>query len=179
MKTAWVCFVALLLGSQVVAQQSANHKLSDHVFNAGGHPAAGAVIASTNHRVTLDSIGESVMLPGLGSSSFVMDGGFAQCFPPPGEVPGLRFTDAVTLAWRPERSVGDYSLYRGLLSTLPGLGYGACAQQDLAGETATDTDPVPVGDGFFYLVTASNRLGEEGTKGTDGNDATRGGTACP
>ena len=92
---------------------------------------------------------------------------------------GLVFEDKDTLAWEPEKSVGDYNLYRDRVSDLAGLGYGTCEQWDLADETATDTDPVPAGDGFFYLVTAENRLDEEGTKGTDGAGTRRKGNVCP
>ena len=46
--------------------------------------------------------------------------------------------------------------------------YGNCEQQEITGETTTDTDTPPGGDGYFYLVTAENRVDEEGTKGTDG-----------
>jgi len=80
-------------------------------------------------------------------------------------VRGLRFTDHQTLVWDPERSIGTYSLYRGLLDSL--AGYGDCEQQDLEGETTEDSSPPPTGAGYFYLVTASNRLDDEGTLGWD------------
>ena len=68
--------------------------------------------------------------------------------------------------------MGHYNLYRDLVSNLSGLDYGECDQYELPDESATDTDPVSVGDGFFYLVTVENRLGEEGTKGrhSDGSE---------
>ncbi len=92
----------------------------------------------------------------------------------------MAFTDAQTLVWNPERSVGTYNLYRDLLSGLAGLGYGGCEQQELTGETATDSDAVPAGDGFFYLVTAENLLAEEGTKGFLSNATERGNPSpCP
>jgi hypothetical protein len=54
------------------------------------------------------------------------------------------------------------------------LAYGQCEQQDLTDATATDTDtPSAPREGFFYLVTANNRLGEEGTKGWDSADVER------
>jgi hypothetical protein len=102
-----------------------------------------------------------------------MGGSFAACYPPPGEVPDLRFSDDETLEWQPEKSVGHYNLYRDLVSNLSGLGYGECDQYDLPDESTTDTDPVSVGDGFFYLVTVENRLGEEGTKGRDSDGSER------
>ena len=79
---------------------------------------------------------------------------------------GLQFTDHQTLVWNAERSVGVYNLYRNLMSAISGGDTGACEQYDLTATTTTDPDPAPsAGDGFFYLVTAENRLAEEGTKG--------------
>ena len=76
------------------------------------------------------------------------------------------------MGWDPDKSVGDYNLYRSTLGNVSGGG--SCLQQDIADETTTDNDPVPVGNGFFYLVTAENRLDEEGTKGPG-----RTGGVCP
>jgi hypothetical protein len=156
-----------LLAPPATAQTSASYRLEEQVFNAGGHPEGGAVMSSASYWVSLDSIGEGIVGPGMSSASYGMDGSFGGAYPPPGEVLGLRFTDAETLVWDPERSVGAYNLYRDRLSALTGLGYGNCEQRDLAGETATVPDLPPATDGFFYLVTAENRLGEEGTKGQD------------
>jgi len=176
-KTPWIA--VLVLGASVLAQQSTNYKVSDHAFNAGGHPDAGQLLTSTSYRITLDSIGDSDVGLTLRSDSYRVGGGFAACYPPPGEVAGLSFTDEQTLQWQPEPSVGHYNLYRDLMSNLLGLGYGLCERDDLFDATATDTDPVPMGDGFFYLVTAKNRLGEEGTKGRNSDLIERQGNACP
>ena len=81
--------------------------------------------------------------------------------------------EAVRHSWNPERSVGVYNLYRDLLGNLSGLGYGDCEQSDLPGTTATDTDRPPAAGGFFYLITAENRLREEGTKGFDSSGSGR------
>jgi hypothetical protein len=75
--------------------------------------------------------------------------------------------------------VGTYNLYRDLMSNLVGLGFGDCQQQDLPTSTTTDDDALAVGDGFFYLVTAENKLAEEGTKGSQSNGSEREGNACP
>lgn len=153
-----------------MAQESASFKLKEHVLNAGGHPEAGTVVASASFEVSLDAIGEGAVSPGLGSASFNMGGGFLSAYPPPEEITGLIFTDKVTLEWDPEKSAGIYNLYRDLRSNLTGLGFGNCEQQELPSTTTMDSDPVPVSDGYFYLVTVENRLDEEGTKGfqTDG-----------
>jgi hypothetical protein len=176
-----VLFVLLLVTAGLVAAQtSAGYKLEEHVLNAGGHPGEGAFLTSTGYRMTLDALGETVVGQGLSSASYRMSGGFGGGYPPPGEVLNLRFIDAQTLVWDPERSVGVYNLYSGTASSLPGLGYGLCEQPDLAGETATVPGGPPVSEIHFYLATAENRLGEEGTKGDDGSGAERPNpNACP
>ncbi len=136
-------------------------------MSAGGVPAGGTVLASPNFQLSFAAVGEMVVGTALSSPAFQMDGGFVALFPPPGEVLGLGLSDAVTLEWNPEPSVGTYHLYRDLLSSLSGLGYGICSGPALTNETTTDTDPVPAGDGFFYLMTVRNLLNEEGTKGFD------------
>ena len=115
----------------------------------------------------------------LESASFRIDPSWGLSYPPPDEVSGLLFSDAETLAWGAERSVGVYQLYRDRISALTGLDYGECEQQNLQHPTTTDADPVPAGDGFFYLVTAQNRLAEEGTKGFRSDGDERHGTVCP
>jgi hypothetical protein len=78
----------------------------------------------------------------------------------------------MTLSWDPERSVGDYDVYRDLLSSLPG-NFGACLEHDVPAQTAVDVGIPGVGTGYFYLVTAENRLDEEGTKGFRSNGSER------
>jgi len=166
-----IVLLAVVLGSvppamsSAFAQTSDSFKVQEHVLNAGGNPDGGQVLASSSFRVSLDSIGEGVTGPGLSSTLWRMDGGFVSAYPPPGEVMGVRFApDHITLSWMPERSVGSYDLYRGVVPAfLPG--YGTCNQLGLTAETAVDTDLPSIGAGFFYLLTARNRLREEGTKG--------------
>ncbi len=173
-------FCAVAASAPAAAQQSASYELSEHVFNAGGHPRDGQVASSANYQVSLDSIGDAFMARGLSSAGYSMDVGFVPTYPPPGEVLGLRFpADDSTLAWDAEPSVGNYDLYRDLLSTLSGLGFGQCFQQDIVGTTASDADLPARGNGFFYLVTAENRIGEKGTKGNRSNGVERTGTVCP
>jgi hypothetical protein len=172
--------LAVLVAGPALAQTSTSYNLSEHTFNAGGHPHQGTVMTSASYRMSLDSIGEGIAGRGLSSRLYNMDASFGFTYPPPGEVGGLGFTDHQTLAWDPEKSVGVYNLYRGLISGLSGLGYGSCEQHDLAGETAIDTDTPPSTDGYFYLATAENRLFEEGTKGWDSGLAERSNSApCP
>ena len=163
-----------------LAQQSASHRLTEHTFNAGGHPAAGVVVGSASHRVSLDALGDAFSPGMLGSASNQLGGGFVTVYPPPSEVQQLRFSDKVTLLWSPEPSVGTYNLYRGALTSLSGLGYGACRTNAIAGATTADPDPAAQGQGFFYLVTAKNLLQEEGIKGRASSGALRPNLApCP
>ena len=109
-------FCAVAASAPAAAQQSASYELSEHVFNAGGHPRDGQVASSANYQVSLDSIGDAFMARGLSSAGYSMDVGFVTTYPPPGEVLGLRFpADDSTLAWDAEPSVGNYDLYRSVL----------------------------------------------------------------
>jgi hypothetical protein len=170
----------LLFATAATAQQSANFRMSEHTFNAGGHPSGDQVMASASFRLTYDAVGAPALGWEMSAPSFRMDASFGSAYPPPGEVADLRFDDDETLSWGPDRSVGTYGLYRDLVSGLPGLGYGACLRGDLESSGFRDTETPPHGSGFFYLVTASNRLREEGTKGQDSTGNERANAApCP
>lgn len=182
MKRLAVILAGLLPVGFAAAQESANFKLAEHVFNAAGHPEAGVVLTSASYRIKLDSIGENLVRTGLSSASYRMDIGFGSRYRPPGEVLNLGFlADGTTLVWDAERSVGVYNLYRDLMSALSGGATGDCEQSDLTEETTTDPDPLPAaGDGYFYLVTAENRLAEEGSKGPgSGGDERPNPDPCP
>jgi len=130
--------------------------------------------------MSLDAVGDPATGARSSAPSYRMGAGFASAYPPPGQVRGLRFTDGDTLRWDSEPSIGSYNLYRDLLSRLSSGGYGNCEQQDLTDETATDATVPPAADGYFYLVTAQNRLDEEGTLGEDSGGAERPNTTpCP
>lgn len=162
------------------SQESASYRMTEHAFNAGGHPAEGTTPASASYRMSLEALGDPATAIESTAPSYRMDAGFTSAYPPPGEVWGLRFTDRDTLRWDPERSIGRYNLYRDLLSNLLGGSYGNCEQQDLTDETAIDAAVPPLFEGYFYLVTAQNRLDEEGALGEDGGGAERPNmTPCP
>lgn len=165
--------IAVALALPAAGQESPSFKLEEHVFNAGGHPAGGVSMSSVSFRASIDAIGESVAGGGLSGPSFHMDAGFVPAYPPPGEVLGLYLDGVDTLYWNGERSVGVYNLYRDLLSALEGMGYGDCHLHDLTVRRIDDPDVPPTADGYFYLVTAENRLGEEGTKGADSGGSGR------
>ena len=170
----------LLLPSLAEAQQSANFKVTEYTINAGGHPDHADIMTSARFRMTLDAIGEGIEGATLSSGRFRLDGGFQRCFPPPGEVAELHFTDQQTLVWDAEKSIGRYNLYRGPVSSLPGLAYGSCAQAGIPNETTIDTLTPARGEAYFYLPTAENLLAEEGSKGRDSGGAVRGNQdPCP
>jgi hypothetical protein len=174
-----VVAAAWLLAGRAEAQQSANFRVDDGTLNEGGRPLQGVSLAGSVYRISLDSIGDSTAAPALGSASFRLDSGLIETFAPPGEVMNQRFTNASAMTWNPEKSVGVYEVYRGLLSGLPG-GFGACFQSSLVGAAANDAASPPAGDGWFYLVTAKNRLGEEGTKGYQSSGTMRtNASPCP
>lgn len=161
------------------AQTSANFKLQESVLNAGGNPLQGGQLSSASYRLELDSIGEAAVDVGAFSGSYRIDSAFVSAYPPPGETLGLRFSDKTTLLWNPEKSIGKYELYRGAISSLPGM-WGSCFAANLASATSIDSQLPSIGTGYFYLVTARNRLSEEGTKGKRSNGTTRTNTnPCP
>ena len=168
-----------LLAAPGLSKESPRFKLEESSFNSGGGLAASALPSSARFSISLHALGDGVSRRALRSPGYRMDAGFAWAYPPPVEVQRLRFADEHTLEWEPERSGGTYSLYRDSIGNLAGLGFGDCEQTGLAGESATDTADVPAGDCFFYLVTARNRLGEEGTKGYRSDGSERTGTVCP
>jgi hypothetical protein len=164
-----IVLLLLLMGTliftQVFAQESTNFKQKEHVFNEGGNPDDGVILTSTNFKVTIDAVGEGLLGTALNSTSFKMDSGFIAPYPPPGEVLNLLLqSDHETLVWDLEKSRGTYNLYRDFLSSIQ-PDYGDCKEYGIPDETTTDSDDPGVGNGYFYLVTVSNRLGEEGTKG--------------
>lgn len=162
----------------LLAQTSPSYKNEGHVVNSGGNPAP--TLTSTNYQVTLSSIGDGLTGTGMSSSGYTMDGGFVPDYPPPGEVLNLTFSDKTTLGWDPEASVGTYDVYRGTVAGLHGGSYGTCLAHGLTANQGTDTDVPIAGQCLTYLITAENRLYEEGTMGKDSSGATRPNTSpCP
>jgi hypothetical protein len=153
------------------AQTSAHYTLTETSIDNGGDPGSGANPASPHFHLSLDAIGDDLVRAGLASASFHLDGGFVGRYPPPGEVQGLHVDASATLLWNPEPSASEYETYRGLIATLPGT-YGACFAGGLTSVNVSDASTPSAGQGYFYLVTARNRLGEEGPKGyrSDGTE---------
>jgi len=174
-----VVLVALCAMLPSAAQTSASYKMSEHAFNEGGHPLQGTVLSSASFRVKLDAIGDGILGTALASASFRMDGGFVNGYPPPGEVVGDLFASKTLLTWSPEKSVGTYDLYRDTLANLK-ITFGTCLTSGLTAASYTDAQVPSAGSGYFYLITAENRLGEEGTKGKQSSGVERpNAAACP
>jgi len=179
MKQSVMIVALVLLCGTAMAQQSASFRMSEHTFNAGGHPTGGTVPTSAGFRISLDAIGTPVGTATLSSSSFRVNTGFTSGYLPPSEVTGLTFVDAQTLTWNTDPNAAAYNLYRDVIGNLSELGFGDCHRSDLPGTTATETAPVEPGTGFFYLVTSRNRIQEEGDKGSGSDGTAREGTVCP
>ncbi len=169
--------VASLAPPDARAQVSAGFQNRENVFNAGAAPAP--ILSSPNYELTLASIGDGLVAAGMSADGYRMDGGFGLSYPPPADVQNLRFTSKTAFAWDAELSVGSYNVYRGLLASLPS-GYGSCFAHGLTTPQGTDAAAPPSGEGYFYLVTAENRIAEEGTMGSDSIGTPRPNTApCP
>ena len=142
--------------------------ISASSFSASG--SEGVVLTSTGFRLTLMAMGEAAPTPGvLAGTSFRMEGGLACGNTPPGEVQGLRFSDADHLSWLPHAPAIAYHIYRD-----------AQCLDTREVETSVDTTTPPSGDVFHYLITAENRLSEEGTTGFESSGAVRPTpNACP
>jgi hypothetical protein len=158
--------LALGCSASLQAQSSTNYQIEQGTFNNGGNPSP--VLSSTSYQMTLDAIGDGLNATGLASSSYGMDPGFPSAYPPPGEVLNLRLPGKTVLTWAPEPSIGVYRVYRGALADLPASYGSVISGDDPDPSDATYTDDDAYADQpWFYLVTASNRLNEEGTKGRD------------
>ena len=170
----------LLLGalaSPAAAQSSTSYKIGESSFNNAGDPLNGVTLACPHFHIKLDSVGDGTVLAGLSSASFRADGGFVSHYRPASEVTAVRFTNPATLQWNAEPSAQWYEVYRA--TSLPGT-FGTCFANDLTATTVADASTPAIGSRFFYLVTARNRLREEGTKGFGSTGAERPNTLpCP
>lgn len=173
----WV-ILGVLVSVSALAQTSPSYNLEEYRMNQGGDPRGGVALQSASYQVSLDAVGDSVGGPGPTSASYNLDSG-VEALQPPGEVVNLRFTSKTTLTWDAELSVGSYNLYRAVRSDLP-TGPGSCLQSALASPTGTDASDPGSGICWYYLVTAENRIREEGTSGRDSAGTVRPNpTPCP
>ena len=155
-----------LIPGLAMAQQSASFDVREQVLNSGGAPLNGVSPSSPGYRISMLAIGGSIVGLGSSSASFQMDAGFVSGYPAPGEVSNVRFMDEVTLLWDGEHSATSYNRYQGSVTRPFDPGYGACALPAISTNSLAFPDTPPPGDVLFILLTAENRLSEEGTKGT-------------
>ncbi len=79
---------------------------------------------------------------------------------------------SMILSWEPEDGALGYNVYRGLVSELSPIEYGACYRSGLEGtQTAIVEDP-PAGEAYTYLVTVVTASGE-GSLGRDSDNVER------
>jgi hypothetical protein len=177
-----LCLAACLVAGPAMAQQSAHYTIESASFNGEGSPAGGVIAQSAHYTLSMDSTGDAVIGSGLTGPGHGLDGGLVGSYPPPHEVTNLRFTNATTLAWDPDPSIGDYAVYVGTVTRPFDPGFGICAQPPptLTSPTATAATTPSPGEVLFYLVTSRNRLSEESTKGFTSAGAERANPApCP
>jgi len=175
---AWVLALWLLGVPAARAQSSPSYLLREHCFNSGGAPSGGLVVGSASYRISIASVGEPLADLASSSGSTTADAGLTTTLRPPGEIGGVHFGDDGWLAWDAEPSAGTYTVYRDAVGGLPGGG--DCVAQGLLVPVYTAGDSPSPGEGWFYLVTVDNRLGEEGTPGHASDGTPRGGlAACP
>jgi hypothetical protein len=86
----------------------------------------------------------------------------------PGDVENLQWTDKETMVWNVETSADQYHVYQGSLDTLGYDNFGTCADgtdPDLFDtELSVTAIPAP-GTGWFWVITAEDLAGSEGTLG--------------
>jgi hypothetical protein len=100
---------------------------------------------------------------------------------PPGAQDPVRLGAAGQLSWEDAGASGvaSYNLYRGSLAGLPERSYGSCLASGLPDTSTVDEATPAPGEGWFYLVTGSNPLGE-GTAGRDSSGVERSpASPCP
>ena len=89
---------------------------------------------------------------------------------------------AATLVWGAVSCATEYHIYRGPLTGLPSGDYGSCLDSidpDRTDTTLLDTTIPALGRGFFYLITAENSLGQEGTLGYASSGERPNPSPCP
>ena len=91
---------------------------------------------------------------------------------PPGEVPGVGFSDGATLAWDVTVDADFYNVYRGDVSGLNGVP-GRCHAFEIGATSYTTPQQPEHGEGYFYLVTAESTAEGEGTPGLDSSSSVR------
>lgn len=170
---AVITLLFVALSSTAVAQQSEGYRLSEYVFCAGGGPRTEGEPGSTGYRISSSMIGQQFGADEVRGSLQVHYPGYQTSWAPPVEVFGLRFDAPASLHWDAAPLADHYHVYRDPLEVLGSGTCGSCQQHTVYGMTTTDVAEPSSGSGFLYLICASNRLGEEGTRGSDSDGVAR------
>jgi hypothetical protein len=85
----------------------------------------------------------------------------------PGEVMNLRWTTKTAIAWDAVTDASQYHAYRDALANRSYAIFGTCADGviPISGTTATETAIPSAGQGYYYVFTAEDGSGNEGTMG--------------
>ena len=86
---------------------------------------------------------------------------------PPGEVAGVQIGSSSLLTWQAVAAVDDYNVYRGLVDSLRGGAGARCHGDEIVGLSFSSLSQPPLGQAYYYLVTAEAASGGEGTPGDD------------
>ena len=84
---------------------------------------------------------------------------------PPAEVTGVQIGAASQISWSAAAGATDYNVYRGEVSWLVRGDGAKCHGDEIVPTSFGSAANPPVGEAFFYLVTAESVAGEEGTAG--------------
>ncbi|MEM7246552.1 MAG: hypothetical protein AAF533_14465 [Acidobacteriota bacterium] len=152
-------------------QVSSGYRQLEQDLSSGGPSTGTSTLSSTSFQVTLEVAGTGRSGQLLSSPSHRVGDGLTWAAVPPSEVSELRCT-LDGLRWDLAPYGDTYTLRRGLLSELAD-GYGDALAWDIVGSRSDDDTLPPPGDGFFYLIGATSRLGEEGPLGRDSRGVSR------
>ncbi len=86
----------------------------------------------------------------------------------PGDVQNLSWSDNDTVVWETAPSAAEYHVYRGPVSELSLAKFGTCQDGIDANRTDTTLDDMTLpaaGDAFYYVISAEDSGGNEGTLG--------------
>lgn len=169
-------YVSELFGSQVVVIDTATHELVPGETIANVQNGLGMEFRADGRRLYVSNFFSAtvtvVHLPDVANRETVAAGSSPDSVAiQPEEVRGVRFlADKQTLSWVRQYLASEYSIYRGLLVSLPD--YGSCrnpSDPDTADTFFVDPENPTSGEGFIYLVSISHD-GLEGILGyaTDG-----------
>ena len=170
----WLHRSVVLLACALPAGPAAAQESPSFRIDRGtrGSLSGSAVLQSSSYRVSRSSLGMPSGRDPVTGTSVAASNDWTATLRPALEVRRLRFADARTLTWDLDRSLGSYRVYRGDLESIVGMP-AACIGTAPNGQ-GFDAPEIPAaGQGQFFLVTAVDAAGVEGTAGTASGGAAR------